>query len=182
MMLSNLETIIPLAFAFALVNAIGFARIANVLIYLYDVVFGGAAYKEYKATWKQLSDLKREIATVSAQDQFAKWARLQRQVDKAQADWERINTERSRNQMASKMKCSLVVRVAYTAGLGYYWWCGFRQSNVSVKVPIIVRLVDGKQLSIFGRELVMQDGKVAGLLLFNVIMQGIKKVLSVIIE
>ena len=41
---------------------------------------------------REVLRLKRELNGVSAQDNFAKWAKLQRQYDKAAAEFEKIGT------------------------------------------------------------------------------------------
>ena len=41
---------------------------------------------------REVLRLKRELNGVSAQDNFAKWAKLQRQYDKAVAEFEKIGT------------------------------------------------------------------------------------------
>lgn len=56
------------------------------------MIFGRSAYASYMKDWKELRKSKQELTTVSAQDEFAKWARLQRKVDTMQANFDKLRT------------------------------------------------------------------------------------------
>lgn len=164
------------AFLLSLVNAIGFGRLAERLVSVFDTIFGGAAYREYKKKWAELNEMRTSIATISAQDEFARWARLQRKIDSAQAEYDKLSSERSRHQLASKMKCSLIVRLAYTLGMAYFGW---KWSREVIKAPIIWRLYGESSLDIFGRTLIYPDGSISVLIMFAIFTQFSGQVLRI---
>lgn len=58
---------------------------------LYSSVFLGPTAKRQRALRKIVLEDKAELAKTSSQDEFAKWAKLRRKVDKSLADLEKIS-------------------------------------------------------------------------------------------
>jgi len=58
-----------------------------------------------------LRTARKTLSSISAQDEFAKWARQQRQVDKLQQQFDKINGERQRNLLAKTVGLGLALRV-----------------------------------------------------------------------
>lgn len=56
------------------------------------MIFGRSAYAAYLRDWHDLRKAKQDLATVSAQDEFARWARLQRKIDTMQANFDKLRT------------------------------------------------------------------------------------------
>jgi len=59
--------------------------------YLRSSVAPSALHKKQKAMRKQILASKAELTSTSSQDEFAKWAKLRRKVDKEVADLESIS-------------------------------------------------------------------------------------------
>lgn len=174
----NVVSVFALAAILALVNVIGFARLADSLVSFYDFVLGGASYRAYRAQWSQLTAVRAELAGVSAQDEFARWARLQRRVDAAQAEFDRTAGERGRSRLSRGMRCSLLVRMVYYAIMIWLWWRAGTKTRIPV--PIAWRLLGGQTLSLFGRDLVNTDG-VALLALLTIFMQASSRLFCLIL-
>lgn len=49
------------------------------------MVVGRSAYRAYLASWNELRQARHDLSLISAQDEFAKWARLQRKIDAMQS-------------------------------------------------------------------------------------------------
>jgi len=58
----------------------------------YSRIFLSSKSKQQRILRKQVLQDKAELARTSSQDEFAKWARLRRKVDKSLADLEKIST------------------------------------------------------------------------------------------
>jgi len=76
-----------------------------------------------RALKSEILSTKSELLKTSAQDQFAKWAKLRRSVDKGLADLEKLNTEVSSSKSAFAMKFNTLLWLL-TTGLqfGVGWW------------------------------------------------------------
>ena len=72
---------------------------------------------------------RREMNGVSAMDEFAKWARLKRQLDKHAADYERLLSAQTIGKAAFEVKMQLAVRVIAYVG---YAWLLYRHYNDAV--------------------------------------------------
>jgi hypothetical protein len=163
------------ALIFALVNQVGFSRLADLIVSLFDTVFGGSAYRGYKAKWSSLQQMRSELSSISAQDEFAKWARLQRRIDAAQADYDKESGERGRRQMGNKLKCSLVLRVVYYVALAWVYW---RMGGSRVVLPVVRGFVGEREVRVLGRVFVGRDGSIPVTVLFGVLLRGLSAVTS----
>lgn len=61
---------------------------------LYSSVFLGKAQRDQKRLRKQVLEDKAELGKTSSQDEFAKWAKIRRRVDKGLADLEKTSESR----------------------------------------------------------------------------------------
>ena len=101
---------------------------------------------------------------------------MQRKIDGAQAEYEKVSAERNRGQMASKMKCSFLVRLVYYGGLVWSWW----RLSGAIAVPVVWRLAGGGW-SVAGRVIVGKaDGLVASVYLFAVFVQALGRLFSLV--
>lgn len=58
---------------------------------LYSSIFLSSAYRDQKKLRKQVLEDKAELGRTSSQDEFAKWAKLKRKLDKGLADLEKTS-------------------------------------------------------------------------------------------
>lgn len=65
------------------------------LWFLYTALFHRSTLSSQRALRREIFTTKQELAATSSQDQFAKWAKLRRKVDKGLADLERTNASLS---------------------------------------------------------------------------------------
>jgi len=72
---------------------------------------------------KRILEDQKLLKQTSAQDQFAKWAKLRRQVDKGLADLEKLNAEVATQQASFAIRFNTVIWF-FTAGLQFFigWW------------------------------------------------------------
>lgn len=70
---------------------LGKDRLQSVLWLLYTSLFHRSTLSSQRALRRSIYATKQELAATSSQDQFAKWAKLRRKVDKGLADLERTN-------------------------------------------------------------------------------------------
>ncbi|KAI6113281.1 CHD5-like protein-domain-containing protein [Pisolithus croceorrhizus] len=82
----------------------------------------------------ELLTTKKELLQTSAQDQFAKWAKLRRSVDKRLAELEKLNGELASQKTAFSVKFNSLVWIL-TTGLQFVigWW--YRRSAVFYLPP-----------------------------------------------
>lgn len=170
-------TIVLYAALFATISAVGYTRLASLLLSLYDHIFGGASLRDYRQKWSTLHALRLEISTISAQDEFARWARLQRRIDASQQEWDKATQERSRAEMTGKMKLGLGLRVGYAVAMAAVMWRW--RVEEAVKVPVVWRVCGERAVSVFGRELIKQGGHVPVYVLFSIIMQAVGRVVAI---
>jgi len=97
---------------------------------LLDLAFAFHAYTFDAHASKKLRDLKKSIledqaqlAQTSSQDEFAKWARLRRKVDKGLSELERLNAEQSAKRNVFSLKFNTALWTL-TSGLQLFimWW------------------------------------------------------------
>jgi hypothetical protein len=76
----------------ALLSSVGHTVIAG---YLYTLIFTyilpSNTHKQQAALKKDILDGRRELANTSAQDEFSKWARIRRKVDKQVVELEALS-------------------------------------------------------------------------------------------
>ncbi|KAF1922073.1 protein get1 [Ampelomyces quisqualis] len=90
---SLLLVVFALQLVLHIVNTVGASTVNDVLWMLYNKLptpTSGSAQKAQKLK-KDIVQLKRELANTSPQDNFSRWAKLDRQHNKAMADFQKID-------------------------------------------------------------------------------------------
>ncbi|KAG2363321.1 WRB/Get1 family [Suillus spraguei] len=132
--MSLIFTIFALVFLTELISWIG----KNVLLEsawdLYSRLMMNTSYARQRQLQAELLTAKKELMQTSAQDQFAKWAKLRRGVDKGIAELEKLNGELASSKTAFSVKFNTVVWV-FTTGLSFFvgWW--YRRAAVFYLPP-----------------------------------------------
>lgn len=100
------------------------------MLSVYRFLFHRTAHLSYTASWRELQRARREASEISAQDEFARWARQQRKLEQLQTSFDRLCGKRQRAVAAGQMGVSLALRVVFY--LATFWRFGLRAPNVSV--------------------------------------------------
>ncbi|ORZ36847.1 WRB/Get1 family [Catenaria anguillulae PL171] len=112
-------TVLVGAIFIELVSWLGFTLISEQLFAVYRWVFYRSSYAQQAQLRDEIFGLRKEVKGVSAMDEFAKWARVRRQLDgKTQAYEEITNTLRSTRTMF------LLKAQVFTRGLFYLVYLG----------------------------------------------------------
>ncbi|KAJ7141416.1 WRB/Get1 family [Mycena epipterygia] len=132
--MSLLFTIFALVFVTQLIAWIGKSVLLELVYAVHLRVFHADTAARQRKLKGELLTLKSELLRTSAQDQFAKWAKLRRSVDKGLADLEKINGEISARKTAYSLRFNSVLWVL-TTGLQFAvgWW--YRKSAVFYLPP-----------------------------------------------
>ncbi|KAK1226068.1 GET complex subunit get1 [Marasmius sp. AFHP31] len=89
--MSIILTVFALVFLGELISWIGQSVLLELAYSLYLRIFYPTLASKQKALKSEILTTKAELMKTSAQDQFAKWAKLRRSVDKGLADLEKIS-------------------------------------------------------------------------------------------
>ncbi|KAJ7272086.1 CHD5-like protein-domain-containing protein [Mycena haematopus] len=129
-----LFTIFILVFLTELIAWIGQSVLLEVVYALYLRVFRSATAIRQRKLKSDLLTLKAELLRTSAQDQFAKWAKLRRNVDKGLAELEKLNGEISARKSAFSLRFNTAIWIL-TTGLQFVvgWW--YRKAAVFYLPP-----------------------------------------------
>ncbi|KAG2113357.1 WRB/Get1 family [Suillus cothurnatus] len=132
--MSLIFTIFALVFLTELISWIGKTVLLEFAWDLYSRLFMNASYARQRQLQAELLTTKKELLQTSAQDQFAKWAKLRRSVDKGIAELEKLNGELTSNKAAFSLKFNTLVWVL-TTGLSFFvgWW--YRKAAVFYLPP-----------------------------------------------
>ncbi|KAJ7745475.1 CHD5-like protein-domain-containing protein [Mycena maculata] len=132
--MSLLFTIFALVFVTQLISWIGQSVLLELVYAVHLRVFHAATAAKQRKLKSDILVLKSELLRTSAQDQFAKWAKLRRSVDKALADLEKLNGEISARKSAFALRFHSVIWVL-TTGLQFAvgWW--YRKAAVFYLPP-----------------------------------------------
>jgi hypothetical protein len=132
--MSLIFTIFALVFLTELISWIGKTVLLEFVWDLYSRLFMNASYARQRQLQAELLTTKKELLQTSAQDQFAKWAKLRRSVDKGIAELEKLNGELTSNKAAFSLKFNTLVWVL-TTGLSFFvgWW--YRKAAVFYLPP-----------------------------------------------
>uniref|UniRef100_V5ENQ6 Uncharacterized protein n=1 Tax=Kalmanozyma brasiliensis (strain GHG001) TaxID=1365824 RepID=V5ENQ6_KALBG len=118
------------------ITLLGKSRLQDILWFLYTSVFHRSTLSSQRSLRRDILSTKRELAATSSQDQFAKWAKLRRKVDKSLADLERTNaslsTARSTFNMLFKGVMTLIAVVGAVGNL----WPGKSEEEVLSKAKV----------------------------------------------
>ncbi|KAI0730288.1 WRB/Get1 family [Fomitopsis betulina] len=126
--------IFSLVFVTELISWIGKSVLLEFAYAIYLRIFYSSFVARQRKLKSEILVAKKELLQTSAQDQFAKWAKLRRGVDKRLADLEKLNSELSSARTSFSLKFNTVVWVL-TAGLQFFvgWW--YRKSAVFYLPP-----------------------------------------------
>ncbi|KAJ7693391.1 CHD5-like protein-domain-containing protein [Mycena rosella] len=121
--MSLLFTIFALVFVTQLIAWIGQSVLLELVYVVYLRLFHSATATKQQRLKSEILTLKAELLRTSAQDQFAKWAKLRRSVDKGLADLEKINGEISARKSSFSLQFNSAIWVL-TTGLQFAvgWW------------------------------------------------------------
>ncbi|SPO42349.1 related to Protein GET1 [Moesziomyces antarcticus] len=96
------------------ISALGKERLQEALWFVFASIFHRGTLSSQRALRKEIYSTKQELAATSSQDQFAKWAKLRRRVDKGLADLERTNADVARAKSTFGMLFKAVMFVITT--------------------------------------------------------------------
>jgi hypothetical protein len=132
--MSLIITIFVLVFITELVSWIGKSVLLDLVYALFLRIVHSSTFARQRALKSSILSTKAELSRTSAQDEFAKWAKLRRSVDKGLADLENLNAEISANKNAFSLTFNTTLWIS-TTGLQFVvgWW--FRRSAVFFLPP-----------------------------------------------
>ncbi|KAJ8584563.1 hypothetical protein M405DRAFT_866112 [Rhizopogon salebrosus TDB-379] len=132
--MSLIFTIFALVFLTELISWIGKSVLLEFAWDFYSRIFMNVSYSRQRQLKAELLITKKELLQTSAQDHFAKWAKLRRSVDKGLAELEKLNGELASSKTAFSVKFNTLVWV-FTTGLSFFvgWW--YRKAAVFYLPP-----------------------------------------------
>ncbi|KAF9553909.1 hypothetical protein CPC08DRAFT_645010 [Agrocybe pediades] len=121
--MSLLLTIFLLVFVGQLITWIGKAVLGDIAYDIYLRVTRSPLAARQRTLKAEILATRAELMKTSAQDQFAKWAKLRRSVDKGLADLEKLNSQIASTKSGFTMKFNTVLWTL-TTGLQFAvgWW------------------------------------------------------------
>ncbi|KAF8265228.1 CHD5-like protein-domain-containing protein [Lactarius quietus] len=121
--MSLILTIFALVFVTELVSWIGESVLLDFAWSPYQRIFNRNAVNRQRQLKSEILLKKAELLQTSAQDQFAKWAKLRRSVDKGLADLEKLNAELNALKTSFALKFNITLWMM-TTGLQFAigWW------------------------------------------------------------
>lgn len=127
-------TIFALVFLTELISWIGKSVLQDFAYAIYLRIFYRAKVAKQRELKSEILKNKTLLLQTSAQDQFAKWAKLRRTVDKGLSDLEKLNGELSSHKSSFGMKFTGVLWFT-TTGLQFFvgWW--YRKAAVFFLPP-----------------------------------------------
>ncbi|KZT63878.1 hypothetical protein DAEQUDRAFT_733363 [Daedalea quercina L-15889] len=132
--MSLIVAIFALVFITELISWIGKSVLLEFVYAIYLRIFYSSVVTRQRKLKSEILVAKKELLQTSAQDQFAKWAKLRRSVDKGLADLEKLNSELSSARTSFSLKFNTVLWFL-TAGVQFFvgWW--YRKSAVFYLPP-----------------------------------------------
>ncbi|KAF8223156.1 hypothetical protein L208DRAFT_1318360 [Tricholoma matsutake] len=132
--MSLIIIIFALVFINQLISWIGHGVLVELAYVLYLRIFHSDMDARLRKLKTELLNTKTELLKTSAQDQFAKWAKLRRSVDKGLVDLDKLNSQVASNKTAFSVKFNSVLWIL-TTGLQFFvgWW--YRKSAVFYLPP-----------------------------------------------
>ncbi|KAI0645759.1 CHD5-like protein-domain-containing protein [Trametes meyenii] len=129
-----MATLFVLVFVAELISWIGKSVLLEFVFALYLRIFYGATAARQRKLKSEILLNKKELLQTSAQDQFAKWAKLRRSVDKGLADLEKLNSELASARTSFSLKFNSAMWIM-TTGLQFVigWW--YRKAAVFYLPP-----------------------------------------------
>lgn len=132
--MSLILTLFLLVFVNELVAWIGKSVLLEFAYALYLWIFYSGLVAQQRKLKSDILLGKKELLQTSAQDQFAKWAKLRRSVDKGLADLEKLNGELSSARTSFSLKFNSAIWFL-TAGVQLIVGCWYRKSAVFYLPP-----------------------------------------------
>jgi len=115
--------IFGVVFLTQLVSWIGKSVLQELAFTLYSRLFLTSTYSRQRTLRKQILEDKAELSRTSSQDEFAKWAKLKRKVDKGLADLEKYNSTLTSARTSFTLQFStLIWLLTNGAQLFLVWW------------------------------------------------------------
>jgi len=127
--MSLILTIFVLVFFTQLISWIGQSVLLELAYAIHQRVFKSSTISRQRKLKADILAKKKELLQTSAQDQFAKWAKLRRSVDKGLADLEKINGELSSNKTSFSLRFNSFIWILTT---GLQLFIGFWYSRSAV--------------------------------------------------
>ncbi|KAJ7594509.1 WRB/Get1 family [Mycena floridula] len=129
-----LFTIFILVFVTELISWIGKSVLLEFVYLLYLRVFYSTLASRQSKLKSEILSTKTELLKTSAQDQFAKWAKLRRSVDKGLSDLEALNSQTASIKSSFSMKFSSALWIMTTGSQFIVgWW--YRKAAVFYLPP-----------------------------------------------
>jgi len=121
--MSLILTIFALVLVTELISWIGKSVLLHLAWSPYQTIFNRNAVNRQRQLKSEILLKKAELLQTSAQDQFAKWAKLRRRVDKGLADLEKLNAELNASKTSFSLKFNTTLWLM-TTGLQFAigWW------------------------------------------------------------
>ncbi len=132
-MLDTFGQTILLALALAVLSHIGYARIASGVVSALSGIFNTQAHAKRRDMWNGLRAARARLAEISAQDEFARWARQRREVDAAQAAWETEDGRTRASRAAKESGLAIVLRIVMW--LKAVWWLWAHRKLPALPLP-----------------------------------------------
>ncbi|KAF9512529.1 hypothetical protein BS47DRAFT_1330276 [Hydnum rufescens UP504] len=118
-----LVTIFLLVFFSELISWIGKPLLLDLCFSLYTYVFDPKAATRLKSLKTSILVDQKSLAQTSSQDQFAKWAKLRRKVDKGFADLDKLNAEMASVRSAFAIRFNSILWIVTNGSqLFIGWW------------------------------------------------------------
>ncbi|KZT10776.1 uncharacterized protein LAESUDRAFT_721151 [Laetiporus sulphureus 93-53] len=132
--MSLIATIFLLVFITEFVSWIGQSFLLELAYALYLRIFYAGTLSRQKKLKSEILLDKKELLQTSAQDEFAKWVKRKRSVDKGLGDLEKLNSELSSVRTSFSLKFNSAIWFL-TAGVQFIvgWW--YRKSAVFYLPP-----------------------------------------------
>ncbi|TPX68545.1 hypothetical protein SpCBS45565_g02999 [Spizellomyces sp. 'palustris'] len=105
-----LHLVILCAFFLQLFEWLGYGAIASKVWDWYKNIFRKAEVKKINKLKREIIDVQTELGRTSAQDQFARWAKLRRRLDKLKADYETQAKQEASTKTFFELKISWGLR------------------------------------------------------------------------
>ncbi|THU94188.1 hypothetical protein K435DRAFT_756808 [Dendrothele bispora CBS 962.96] len=121
--MSVIVTVFALVFLGEFISWIGQSVLLEGAYALYLRLFHPTLASRQRTLKSEILSTKAELLKTSAQDQFAKWAKLRRSVDKGLADLEKLNNTMASLRTSFSVKFNTAIWLG-TTGLQFFvgWW------------------------------------------------------------
>uniref|UniRef100_A0A6A7FZ31 Guided entry of tail-anchored proteins factor 1 n=1 Tax=Hirondellea gigas TaxID=1518452 RepID=A0A6A7FZ31_9CRUS len=92
---------------------------------------------EEKRLLQEVSSLRRRLQNISMADQFAAWAKLQRQINAITQTYQNKASERQRSDERIQGLCSTAVTFLVSAASVWYVWCSYGSAAIELPPPLL---------------------------------------------